>query len=166
METDFFTAPASTKYHSNFVGGLAQHSYKVMELLNKKNQLYNLNIPIDSIIICGLLHDICKCNFYVKGKKNVKDGKKPDGRDNWVEKEVWDVDDQLPYGHGSKSVIILQQYINLTEFEIMAILYHMGIPEDYATKMYYSAATAKYPSIVVLSTADIEASYLFEETIK
>ena len=165
-ETDYFIAPASTKYHSNYEGGLAEHSYKVMELFYQKNKLYKLNIPQESIIICALLHDLCKCNFYVKGKKNVKEGKKPDGRDNWVEKEVWEIDDKLPLGHGSKSVIVLQQFIDLSEFEIMAILYHMGLPEDYEMRTAYNKAVEKYPAIITLHTADIEASHLFEKIIK
>jgi hypothetical protein len=165
-ESDYFTAPASTKYHNNFVGGLAEHSYKVMEILNQKNQQFNLNIPLDSIIICGLLHDLCKCNFYVKGKKNVKEGKKPDGRDNWVEKEVWEIDDQLPLGHGSKSIIILQRFIPMSEFEVLAINFHMGIPEDYEMKNAYNKATEKYPAIITLHTADLESSYLLEKIIK
>lgn len=166
QETDYFTAPASTKYHSNYEGGLAEHSLKVMELWDKKNELYKLNIPDESIVICALLHDLCKCNFYVKGKKNVKEGKKPDGRDNWVEKEVWDIDDKLPYGHGAKSVILLQQFIKLTEFEILAILHHMGLPETYSDRSTYSTAVEKYPAIITLHTSDVEASYLFEQTVK
>jgi len=166
QETDYFTAPASTKYHSNYEGGLAEHSLKVLELWDKKNELYKLNIPDESIVICALLHDLCKCNFYVKGKKNVKEGKKPDGRDNWVEKEVWDIDDKLPYGHGAKSVILLQQFIKLTEFEILAILHHMGLPETYSDRSTYSTAVEKYPAIITLHTSDLEASYLFEQTVK
>ena len=166
QDTDYFTAPASTKYHSNYEGGLAEHSLKVMELWDKKNELYKLNIPEESIIICALLHDLCKCNFYVKGKKNVKEGKKPDGRDNWVEKEVWDVDDKLPYGHGAKSVILLQRFIELTEFEILAILHHMGVPESYSDRMAYNAAVEKCPAIITLHTADMESSYLFERVEK
>ena len=166
QDTDYFTAPASTKYHSNYEGGLAEHSLKVMELWDKKNELYKLNIPEESIVICALLHDLCKCNFYVKGKKNVKEGKKPDGRDNWVEKEVWDIDDKLPYGHGAKSVILLQQFIKLTEFEILAILHHMGLPETYSDRSTYSTAVEKYPAIITLHTSDLEASYLFEQTVK
>lgn len=166
METDFFTAPASTKYHSNFEGGLAEHSYKVMELFDQKNQWYDLKIPVDSIILCGLLHDVCKCNFYVKGKKNVKEGNKPNGFPNWVEKEVWEVDDKLPLGHGSKSVIIIQQFIQLSEFEITAIVWHMGLPEEYGEKMAYNNANDKHPAIVALYTADLEASHLFEKIVK
>lgn len=165
-KTDFFTAPASTKYHSNYEGGLAKHSLLVRDLFAKKNEQFNLGLSEDTITICAICHDLCKCNFYVKGKKNVKEGKKPDGRDNWVEKEVWDIEDQLPLGHGSKSVILLQRFIRMSEFEVLSILYHMGLPEDYEMKCAYNKAVEKHPGIITLHTADMESSYLLEETIK
>lgn len=165
-DTDFFTAPASTKYHSNFIGGLVEHSYKVTKLFWEKCKAFKVDVPWESVALCGLMHDLCKCNFYIRGIKNVKEGKKPDGRDNWVEKEVWDIDDKLPLGHGSKSVILLQRFIKLTDFETMAILYHMGLPEEYSAKMSYGKALEQFPAIILLHTADEESSYLLEKTLK
>jgi hypothetical protein len=120
----------------------------------------------DSINICGLGHDICKCNFYKKGFKNVKKGTKPNGYANWVEKEVWEIDDMLPLSHGHKSVILLQRFISLSEFEVLAIAWHMGLPEDYESKQSYNKAVLKYPAIIALHIADIESSHLMEEVIK
>jgi hypothetical protein len=169
-ETDFFNAPASTKYHGNYLGGLAEHSWNVKELFMQKNETYFLGLPEDTIIICGLCHDLCKCNFYKRGKKNVKEGNKLNayGKEvaNWVEKEVWEIDDKFPLSHGHKSVIILQRFIKLTEFEICAMAWHMGFPEEYEMKQAYSKATEKYPAIVALHTADYESSYFLEKTIK
>jgi|WetSurMetagenome_2_1015567.scaffolds.fasta_scaffold32815_2 hypothetical protein len=147
-------------YHGNYEGALSEHSYKVLKCLEKKNELYNLNIPMESIIISGLGHDFCKINFYKKGKKNVKE----DGR--WIEKDVWMRDETNPLGHGHKSVIMLLEYIKLTDWEKYAIIYHMGIPEDYEGKQGFNKATELYPSIICLYTADFESSKLFEKTIK
>lgn len=72
--TDYFIAPASTNYHSNFEKGLIEHSDKVTELFREKNTRFNLGLSEDTIKICGYGHDLCKCNFYKKGFKNVKEG--------------------------------------------------------------------------------------------
>lgn len=169
-KSDFFTAPASAKYHSNYETGLAEHSWLVRELFDGKNKQFQLGLPEDTITICSIGHDLCKCNFYKKGFKNVKDGKKMNnfGKevDNWVEKEVWEIDDQLPLSHGHKSIILLQRFIPLSEFEVLAIAWHMGLPEEYEMKMAYSKACEKYPAIIALHTADVESSYLLEKIIK
>ena len=125
LETsDFFTAPASTKFHLAYEGGLAEHSWNVYTIFNEKLKTYSLEFGKDSIALCGLLHDICKTNFYVRGKKNVKE----DGK--WIEKEVWMVKDSLPFGHGEKSVYLLQKYIELSDEEALTIRWHMGFTES------------------------------------
>lgn len=165
-KTDYFTAPASTNYHSNHEGGLWEHSDKVTELFKEKNQKFNLGLSEETINICGYGHDLCKCNFYKKAIKNVKEGKKINAYgkevDNWIEKEVWEIDDQLPLGHGEKSIILLQRFIPLNTFEVMAIRWHMGVPEDYVSRKAYQKAVEKYPSIIALQTSDIESSFLLE----
>jgi hypothetical protein len=169
-KTDYFTSPASSKYHSNYIGGLAEHSWKVSEVFAEKNTRYNLGLSDETVWICGLLHDVCKCNYYKRGLKNVKSGKKINGYgkevDNWIEKEVWETDDQLPIGHGAKSVILVQRFISMSEFEVTAIMHHMGLPDGYLEKMTYSAATKKHPGIVALHTSDYESSYLLEKIIE
>ena len=166
-ETDFFTAPASTKYHSNFEGGLVEHSLRVFSLLQEKNRSFNLKIPYESIIICGLLHDICKCNFYVKGFRNVIEGKKLNWKgeevDNWVRKEVWRVEDKFPIGHSEKSIIQIMKFINLTDLEIMMIRWHMGFTEPKEKYQDLHNALNLYPQIIALHTADVEAAFLLEE---
>ena len=152
--SDFFTAPASTKYHSSCEGGLAEHSMNVYQIFCHKNKVFKLSLPEDTLIICGLLHDICKANFYKKGSRNVKEG------GQWVAKEIWEVEDKLPLGHGEKSCMMLMEHIKLTDFEKYAIRWHMGFSEG--TSYSLSAAFDLMPGIVALHTADMEASYIIE----
>lgn len=119
--SDFFETPASTKYHDNFKGGLCYHSLKVYGNLVKLDKEYNLQLTKSSMIIMGLLHDICKINCYIKDKKNVKVG------GNWITVDYWSFKDELPIGHGQKSVIMLLQLgLPLTELELESIVGHMN----------------------------------------
>lgn len=156
-ESDFFKAPASTKYHGNFEGGLAEHSWNVYQIFKRKVQGYKLDIPEDSIVIAGLLHDICKVNFYTKETKWRKDC---NGR--WESYEDYGVCDSFPVGHGEKSVMMLQKFINLTDTEIMLIRWHMGGFESEDNRMHLYNALELCPAIAALHTADMEATYLLE----
>ena len=169
--TDFFTAPASTRFHGNYEAALCEHSLKVYKTLYKMNNVFALpdqKIPKDSIIISSLLHDICKANFYIKSLKNVKDGKKLNYQkkevDNWIEKEVYTVDDKTPMGHSEKSVILTQRFIKLTDLEIYLILIHMGITDS--TKNYINGVLKLYPSAILLHLSDFLSSSLYEKTIE
>lgn len=166
-KSDFFTAPASTKFHGNYEGGLAEHSYNVYQLFKLKVEQFNLGVSEETIIISSILHDLCKVNFYSKAYKNVKEGKKMNyqGRevDNWVEKEIYVIDDKLPLGHGEKSVMLLQSYIKLTREEIFLIRFHMGGFLDGENLKAYYQATDLFPCIVALHTSDYEASTFLEE---
>ena len=179
-ESDFFTAPASTKYHSNIEGGLAYHSINVYELLGEKNKKFNLEIPAESVIIAGLLHDVCKINFYVKESKSVCVCKKQEWKNeknendewirvlktvnDWQEKEVWEVKDPFPIGHGEKSIIMLMKYIDLTDLEIAMIRWHMLFTEPKEFHYIMQNCLKVYPAILALYSADLEASYFLEET--
>jgi hypothetical protein len=168
--SDFFTSPASTKYHSSFEGGLAKHSLWVYLLLVEKSKQHNDAIPTDSIIITALLHDFCKINFYKKEMKNVKKGTKIDYKGNtvanWVEEEVWVVDEAFPYGHGSKSVYLINKMIELTDQEALMINFHMAFTEPKDTWIHLNNALEKYPEIILLHTADLESTYLLESRNK
>jgi len=159
-KSDFFTAPCSTEFHLAVPGGLAQHSLNVLTLLAGKIEYYGMKTPYETQLVCALGHDLCKANFYVKGKKNVKiDGK-------WQEKEVYIVKDQLPLGHGEKSLSILQDFIALTKEEKLAIRWHMlafdaGIHFNYPSGFAFREAS-KSPLVVLLFTADYEASQIVE----
>lgn len=155
-ETDFFIAPASTKYHLSKKGGLLEHSLNVYdELVNEYTETY-FESNISSLIIVALLHDICKTNYYSIGTKKVK-------KDNeWVDETFYKVDDQLPIGHGEKSVMILQRFIELTEEELVAIRWHMGGFEPKESYGSLSQAFNKYPLALYLHIADLKATYIKE----
>lgn len=165
--TDFFTAPASTKHHGAHDGGLCEHSLTVYENLQKLLTAFGAPIgqscTVDGMIITALLHDICKVNFYQKVIKSKKDGFHPNGKIKWVDAVGYDIDDQFPAGHGEKSVIILQKFIELTDEEIMAINWHMGFSDDrckgYGGMQAISNAFGKYPLAVALHMADLASNY-------
>lgn len=157
MGTDFFSAPASTRFHSNYEGGLCQHSLNVYEVFSKKCKDNRIGLSEDNIIIAALLHDICKANYYIATTRNVnKDGK-------WIKVPYYSVEDQNPLGHGEKSCLILQTFIKLTKEELYSIRWHMGGYEPKENLNTISTAWNVCRPAVLLHTADLEASYLMEE---
>lgn len=163
VSTDFFTAPASAKFHSAFEGGLCAHSINAYNrflnlVKNEYGENYKNVISDESIAIIGLLHDICKVDTYVLDYKNVK----VDGQ--WVQKPFYVYKDTLPYGHGEKSVYIINGFIRLTREEAMAINWHMGGFDYRVQGGNYSIEDAfyKYPTALLFHLADMQASYLDE----
>ena len=159
--SDFFTAPASTKFHGAYPGGLAEHSLNVYKCLAKIAEQYpDDNISRETVAICALFHDICKVHYYKTGTRNVKD---ENGK--WITKEVYETDEQFPIGHGEKSCIILQWFLKkLTVDELLAIRFHMG-GFDASAKGGDSSISRAYtscPLAVMLHMADLEATYLIE----
>lgn len=154
-ETDFFIAPASTKYHGAEIGGLLKHSLSVYK--NLLTICQNKDIPIESIAITSLFHDVCKANFYTTSTRNVKN----DETGVWEKKPYYTVDEELPFGsHGGKSVYLLMAHgLELTEEEAVAINCHMG-GWDYTTYHNPSGAYQKYPLAVYLHIADMLATYI------
>lgn len=152
-ETDFTTAPASSRFHGNYEGGLIEHSVQVCYNL----LMIDTNDNYDSKIIVSLLHDICKANFYEEDLRNVKN--KETGI--WEQKPFYKINEQFPFGaHGGKSVyLILQHGIKLTDEEATAINCHMG-GWDVTTYHSPSGAFEKYPLAVYLHIADMMATYL------
>ncbi len=166
--TDYYTAPASTRFHGNYEGALAEHSLNVAALLLRKNEQLGLGLPKGTCILAGLCHDLCKVNFYVQDYKNQKvykeNGTKFDakGRFDWETVPTYTISDNFPCGHGEKSVIMLQNFLRLTQEEILLIRWHMG-PFAAANEYDFNTATDFKPEIVAMFTADMEASALFEE---
>lgn len=158
-KSDFFTCPASTKFHGNFAGGLAEHSLKVYEILEHKvkNSIYKIEIPEESIIIIGILHDICKVNFYAVDYRNAKNE-----LGVWEKVPYYKVEDTIPYGHGEKSVMMLSEYIKLTNEEKYAIRWHMGFTEPKELYTTLGLAYTKYPICVLTNEADLEATYFYD----
>ena len=165
--TDFFTAPASTKFHSNFEGGLCVHSVNVYKRLvelvkNEYGENYKSVVSDESLAIMGLLHDICKVNTYTVDYRNVK------VNGEWTKQPYYAVQDELPYGHGEKSVYMLCGFIKLTREEAMAINWHMSGFDMRVKGGSYAISEAYYqfPVAVLLAMADMMASYLDEKIIK
>ncbi len=164
MQTDFKTAPASTKFHLNHEKGLIEHTLNVLRYARLLNKELDLKLPDESVALVALLHDICKANFYVKGEEWDKEHK--DKTNEWRKKEVWKVEDQLPLGHGEKSVIMAVRYVLLTVEEMTAIRWHLsgfdpGINFFYPSGAPYRTACEKYPLVKLLAVAD-QAAELFE----
>ena len=154
-KTDFFTAPASTRFHSNCEGGLAEHSLNVYRELK---DLTNGEWPEETIIIVGLLHDICKVNNY---KVEMRNKKNPD-TGVWFQEPYYTTEDLMPLGHGEKSVMIIQEFIKLTKEELYSIRWHMGGYEPKENYGYISSAYYKYKLAVYTHMADIKATYIDE----
>lgn len=160
--SDFYTAPASTRFHGSFEGGLLEHSLNVYSnlFLKKKDSVWEevlRNVPEESIIIVGLLHDICKTYYYTTEMRN----KKIDGR--WEQVPFYTVDDKIPYGHGEKSVMMIEEYIRLTPVERYAIRWHMGPYSGMQDWTTLAEAMKKYPLCLALFEADMEATYITEK---
>lgn len=160
--SDFFTAPASARFHGAYEGGLVEHSINVYECLRdymereRVRELYGLEASEETIAVVSLLHDLCKMNFYKPGFRNVKD-------DNgvWNKVPTYEIDDRLPYGHGEKSVYIASGFMRLTREEAFAIRYHMGFSGNEDARNVGSAFEM-FPLAFALSTADMEATYFLE----
>lgn len=149
--TDFFTAPASHRFHESYKGGLLEHSLRVYLELTRLASLYS-DIPFssESLIITSLFHDVCKIGFYTTSTRNTKiDGK-------WTTVPYYTIDEQYLFGgHGSKSVYLIQQYMRLEPNEAAAINTHMGpTGNDYSCYNTYR----QYPLAMLLHTADMIAT--------
>ena len=161
-KSDFFTAPASAKYHGAYAGGLCEHSLNVYHCLTeylareRVQELYGLDYPAESVAVSALLHDLCKIGCYKAGSRNVKG---PDGK--WQAVPTFWYEDDLPYGHGEKSVYIISGFLRLTRPEAMAIRWHMGFSGD-EDKRLVGKALQQYPLAFALSLADMEATYFLE----
>ncbi len=155
--TDFFTAPASTKYHCACEGGLVMHSVSVFNTLVEKH-FDEENDNIESFAICALLHDLCKAQFYKTSTRNVKN----EETGQWEKVPYYTIDDSFPYGHGEKSVFLIERFMKLRLDEAMAIRWHMGGFDD-NNGYYISNAYDKYPLAVKLHLADLESTYLKEK---
>lgn len=171
QKSDFYTAPASTKYHLSCEGGLLQHSLNVLDALQNilyfvadNKYLYNVAgrshcvIPSDSVTITALLHDICKTYFYGVSYRNAKN----ETTGQWEKVPFYTVEDKMPLGHGPKSAMIIKQYIPLTSPELYAIWWHMGFT-DAADTLALSGAIDKYPLVWALHSADMMASHFMED---
>jgi hypothetical protein len=155
-ETDYFTPPASTKYHDSHKGGLAKHSFEVFYTLGqvlKMDHFLKLAITDESLILCTLLHDVCKTNFYKVSTRNKKNE-----FGQWIQEPFYEIDDTYNYGHGECSVMLIEKHIKLTDEERYAIRWHMGAWDESAKNSAINKVFQKYPFALALHMADMVAS--------
>ena len=156
-ETDFFTAPASTRYHGAYEGGLVNHSYKVffnlIDEVNAYKTKYKVPIDSESAAIVALFHDVCKANCY--HKRTGKAGSSEPG---------YEYLDPLPLGHGEKSLYIVSKFMELSNWEAMAIRWHMGAFDNAfrGGERALNTALEGCPLVLLLHVADMKATYFDE----
>ncbi|MBP1561752.1 MAG: HD domain-containing protein [Oscillospiraceae bacterium] len=161
-KSDFFTAPASTRFHGAYEGGLLEHSLNVYHCLKdylsreRCASVYGMKYSEETIAVAALLHDICKVNFYKVDYRNSKNDKGV-----WEKVPYYTIDDKLPYGHGEKSVYIITGFMRLSREEAFAIRYHMGFSANDDPNQV-GRSFEMFPLAFALSTADMEASYFLE----
>ena len=171
QKSDFYKAPASTKYHLAVPSGLLQHSLNVLDALRgllswRSDGVWEYRaagkvvdtIPDDSVIMMALLHDICKTHFYGTSTRNVKN----DTTGRWEKVPFYTVNDIMPLGHGPKSAMIIKQYTTLTSQELYAIWHHMGMNGNYENDNAVGKSIEMYPAVLALQTADMMASRFME----
>ena len=163
-KTDFFTAPASTRHHSAFEGGLCLHSVNcynrfLNNIINEYGEDFQSVISEESIAVIALLHDVCKTNFYKEDMRNVK------VNGVWEQQPYYTIEDSLPYGHGEKSVYMISGFMKLTREEALAINWHMGgfDPRVQCGGQGMSQSFYLYPVCTLFHIADIQATYLDEK---
>ena len=159
-KTDFFTAPACTKFHCACPCGLVQHSVSVYRTMVERYFDPETDSE-ESFAICGLLHDVCKAQFYKEGTRNVKN----EQTGAWEKKPYYMIEDSFPYGHGEKSVFLIERFLRLKTSEAIAIRWHMGGFDDAARGGSFAISQAydRYPLAVKLHLADLESTYLREK---
>lgn len=170
-KSDMYSAPASTRFHLSVTGGLLQHSLNVLDamrasLRQNEDGTYSYmvagkivaTITEESMIIMALLHDICKTNFYKTVMKWRKDDK-----NKWEQYETFEVEDKVPYGHGEKSVMMIEEFMKLKSEERYAIRWHMGYTESDTLSL--GNAIDRYPIIWALHSADTKASHFMEDNL-
>ncbi|MBU2561545.1 MAG: HD domain-containing protein [Nanoarchaeota archaeon] len=155
--TDYFDAPASTRpdYHGCHPCGLVEHSLNVYTLFEQKVQQFSLEVEPDEIVIASLLHDACKIGQYVPNR--LKSGK-------LSEAKPYVIEDDLPLGHGEKSIYIISQHFTLTPTEALLIRWHMG-PFDEAWEQWEPRVGKACPAIYAFHNSDQEASKYLDEKV-
>lgn len=158
LSTDFFTAPASTRYHGAYEGGLAIHSLNVYSQLKRLCEFYDCEASRESVAIVALFHDLCKIGTYkteMRWRKN--------NLNQWEQYPVFVRKEDFAFGgHGSKSVYLVQHFMKLEPEEAAAINCHMGQWE--ATQYGNPSEVYERNKLAwLLHVADEAASYLTEQ---
>ena len=161
-KSDFFTAPASTRFHLAVEGGLCTHSVNVY---NRLLQLYTMEFgepdkkALESIAISALLHDLCKVNFYTVSMRNAKN----EETGQWEKVPFYQVDERLKYGHhGAKSAFLVERFMRLEIPEAISIANHMGAYDRPNGDYSIGGAFENCTLALLLSFADQMASFIDE----
>ena len=154
--TDFYTAPASTRFHGAYEGGLCVHSVNVFRRLSQMRNHTDAIKDIETAAVCGLFHDVCKANFYKTEYRNVKN----EQTGKWEKAPYYTVEDSFPFGHGEKSVYLISKHFPLTDEEAVAIRWHMGAYDEAAKGGSFAQTQAfeQFPLAMYLHFADMEAT--------
>ncbi len=157
---DFYTAPASSRFHGACPEGLVIHSLNVYDVMKQRNDREENPENLESLTLVALLHDICKVEYYKISTRNVKN----DATGQWEKVPYYSVDDRYPYGHGEKSVFLIERFVRLKPAEAIAIRWHMGGFDESVRGGGYNVSNTflRYPLAVKLHLADLEATYLLE----
>lgn len=156
--SDFFRAPASTRWHGAHEGGLVEHSLAVHDRLVGLNGHFGFGLAGDSMALCALLHDVCKVGCYKADTRNVKDE-----RGVWHKVPCYKFEEDFPFGgHGSKSVYLVQHFVALDPEEAAAINCHMG-QFDATSYSNPSPVYGSNPLAWLLHVADEAATYVDEK---
>jgi hypothetical protein len=156
-ENDFYTCPASSKYHGAYPGGLLEHSLNVYDELKRLLSVYpGISVSEDSVVVAALFHDLCKVNFYTTEKRNRKNSS-----GQWESYDAYTIKEGFCFGgHGSKSVFLAQHFIPLTPEEAVAINCHMS---SWDGNTNVGKAFEQFPLAWLLHVADESATYIIEK---
>ena len=157
-KTDFFDAPASTRYHADYEGGLCEHSIHVWEELVRLIEVYpQIHPDPETVAIVSLLHDLCKIGCYKTELRNKKEN------GVWHTVPVYTYQEDFCFGgHGSKSVYLVQKFMPLRDEEAVAINCHMGFADQSPNDFSRGNAFGQFPLAWLLHVADESATYLRE----
>lgn len=157
-QEDFFEAPASVRNHGCYPGGLCQHALDVYDQAVRLAKAYEMDIPLESLTIAALFHDLCKVDFYKLGWRSVK----TEGRYDSV--PSYSIEERFVFGgHGSKSVFLVERRMHLTDEEAMAINCHMGFADaDERTRRSIAEVYRLSPLAWVVHVADEAAAFLLD----
>ncbi|MBR1711267.1 MAG: HD domain-containing protein [Clostridia bacterium] len=156
-KTDFYRAPASTKYHGAYAGGLVQHSLDVFDQAKLLTSAYNLPLKMESIAVSALFHDLCKVNFYKEDTRNQK------VNGEWIKVPFYAVEEKFAFGgHGSKSVFLIERFMRLGVDEAVAINCHMGFSEGGNANMSIGRSYEQYSLAWIIHVADEASIYLLK----
>lgn len=161
-ESDFFTAPASTRYHGCYPGGLCDHTVNVILEMQELNDFYKLEVDDDDIVIAGLCHDLCKIDVYEEAIVNIPPQRSKSGK--WEQQPGYKKNDKLPMGHGAKSLARALSCLRLSEEIQQAIYWHMGAFDlgNYNTVHELSTTFTDNKLAFLLHMADMVCTYIVE----